>query len=317
MTHESRMPTVSVILVCYREGKLLQRAMESLDRQTDRNFETVVVNDASPCSETNRICQNLARRSDIRLIMRQRNGGLSAARNDGFLLSQGELCMPLDGDDELPPHAVQAVKAAAGRCPSADFYFGNYLISTAGDQAGAIVATAQLAGDDGWLCPERLLSQWGLLGTTPCRRTTWARVHGYRDVFSYDCQDADFWMRVVAGGGRGFHINEVIYQWNRADSGMNATVADHRYWELIVRNRRFQEVCGNWDAAREGFLDYVIADSIKPKVRRLMRQCGWRVLPVGSHLAGLFLRAWARSVLPARVTASLVELKQNWRKSGR
>jgi glycosyltransferase involved in cell wall biosynthesis len=317
VTTSDHRPTITVILVCYREGALLYRAMESLDRQTDRDFDIVLVNDASPCAETNRICREFSARPNVHLIMRRRNGGLSATRNDGFAAATGELCMPLDGDDELPPRAVEAVRSAAMCHPEAGFYFGNYRVQVEDTGESSVKDTSRLADDDGWLCPRHLATHWGLLGTTPCRRVTWERVHGYRNLFSYDYQDVDFWMRVVGSGARGAYVPETIYVWHRSASGMNAAMKPWRAWEVAVRNRRFQEVGSDWATVREAFLDHVIGNSAMPEVRSLMRREGWRVWPTRRADWPLFLRAWARVVLPVRLTAQIVELKRGKRERGR
>ena len=310
-------PTVTVILVCYREGVLLHRAMESLERQTDKNFNIVLVNDASPCVETNSICREFASRPNVRFIMRRRNGGLSATRNDGFAAaSGGAVCMPLDGDDELPPRAVEVVRASAQRNPGADFFFGNYLRHDVERSESELVDCRHLVDGAGWLDPHKLATYWRLMGQSPCRKSTWQKVGGYRGRYSYDYQDVDFWMRVVGSGARGIYVPETIYKWYRSVNGMNAAMKPHRSWDMTLRNRKFQELAGDWETVREGFLGYVIGNSSLPEVRSLMRREGWRVLPAKGADWSLYLRAWARALLSPGLTTRIVQFKGRRRQPG-
>ena len=75
---------ITVVVSCFKEGELLRRAIESLSRQSDRDFETVVVNDAATDQATNAVCRELESEGRARMIWRERNGGLSAARNTGY-----------------------------------------------------------------------------------------------------------------------------------------------------------------------------------------------------------------------------------------
>ncbi len=97
---------------------------------------------------------------------------------------------------------------------------------------------------------------------------------------------------------------------------MNAAIKPWRAWEVTLRNRKFQEVCGDWDTVREGVLEYVIQNSAQPEVRSLMRRVGWRVWPTRRAEWQSFVRAWARVVLPVRLTARIVELKRGKREPG-
>lgn len=47
------MDRISVVITCYNEGERLRRAFASLESQTDRDFEILIVNDASPGLLTN------------------------------------------------------------------------------------------------------------------------------------------------------------------------------------------------------------------------------------------------------------------------
>lgn len=93
---------VSIIIPCYEQQSLLKRALDSLNDQ-DVDLDVIVIDDGS--SEAVYIPTSNYKFS-IRLI-RQENGGLSAARNTGLKYAVGEYVKFLDADDALLPYSLK------------------------------------------------------------------------------------------------------------------------------------------------------------------------------------------------------------------
>ncbi len=90
------MPTVSVTIPAYNGvSRYLEQAIESVLAQTHRDFELIVVDDASK-DETARLVLCFPH---ARYFGRAQNGGQAVARNDGARLAKGELVAFLDQDD--------------------------------------------------------------------------------------------------------------------------------------------------------------------------------------------------------------------------
>ncbi len=99
------MPKVSVIIPTYNRAKFLPRALESVLRQTYRDFEIIIVDDGST-DNTKEIVEsyiNLQTRQPVNpLTIRyvyQENKGPGAARNTGIKQARGEYIAFLDSDD--------------------------------------------------------------------------------------------------------------------------------------------------------------------------------------------------------------------------
>ena len=86
---------VSVVIPNYNCSAFLPAALESVFAQTYPNVEVLVVDDGS----TDDSQQVLERYADRARVLRQPNGGVSAARNHGIRESRGELVAFLDADD--------------------------------------------------------------------------------------------------------------------------------------------------------------------------------------------------------------------------
>ena len=213
---------VSVVITCYTEGDALLRAVNSCKRQTVSNFELLIINDASPCDQTNRICKQLEEKQIAGVIWRKENEGLSAARNTGYEEMSGEVCVPLDADDELPDDCIHIIQDIFSCESGIGFVFGNYRRINVDDGSSMIVDCSSLSSSSGHLDPKKCLEHWILYGGSPCRKTTWQAVGGYDQDFSYGGQDVDFWMKVFKEGISGHYINSTIYHWYRSSGGMNA-----------------------------------------------------------------------------------------------
>jgi glycosyltransferase involved in cell wall biosynthesis len=90
------MPKVSVIIPTYNRGKLITRAIESVFKQTYRDFEIIIIDDGSKDETPNVLAPYLNR---IKYIY-QENRGISAARNQGIRQASGDYIAFLDSDDE-------------------------------------------------------------------------------------------------------------------------------------------------------------------------------------------------------------------------
>ncbi len=91
---------VNVIIPTYNREKLLPRAIESVRRQTYKNWELLIVDDRSS-DNTETIVKNYAFIDNrIRYLKNERKKGPAGARNFGILNSTGEYIAFLDSDDE-------------------------------------------------------------------------------------------------------------------------------------------------------------------------------------------------------------------------
>jgi glycosyltransferase involved in cell wall biosynthesis len=95
-------PLVSVIIPTYNRAALVREAVASVTAQTCRDFEIVVVDDAS----TDDTAEALASRDDIRVLRHACRGGVAAARNRGAAAARGEWLAFLDSDDLWLPEKL-------------------------------------------------------------------------------------------------------------------------------------------------------------------------------------------------------------------
>ncbi len=101
---------ISIIVPVFNRPSEVEELLKSLDRQTDRNFEVVIVEDGS--SET---CQaeteKFAERLNLRYYFKE-NSGPGPSRNYGFEKASGNYGIFLDSDCILPERYVETVRKA-------------------------------------------------------------------------------------------------------------------------------------------------------------------------------------------------------------
>lgn len=100
---------VSIIIPIYNVELYLHDCLESLNRQTIKDFEVIFVDDCS--SDTSVQILELFLRNDCKFkytfIKHETNRGLGAARNTGVSFAKGDFYFFLDSDDTLCPNAIE------------------------------------------------------------------------------------------------------------------------------------------------------------------------------------------------------------------
>ncbi len=97
------MPEISIIVPVYKVEKYLNRCIDSILAQTFRDFELILVDNGSP-DNCGQICDEYAKKdSRIRVIHKEKNIGVSGARNAGLDISSGNYIMFVDSDDWIAP----------------------------------------------------------------------------------------------------------------------------------------------------------------------------------------------------------------------
>lgn len=106
--------TAAIIIPAYNAAAFLAEAIDSALAQTHPAAQVIVVDDGSS-DDTAAIA---ARYDDALVLLRQKNQGVSAARNHGAAHATAEWLLFLDADDRLRPNALEKLSA---RAQAADF----------------------------------------------------------------------------------------------------------------------------------------------------------------------------------------------------
>lgn len=120
---------ISVVIPAYNAALYIERSVRSVMQQTYADWELIVVDDGS-VDETAAIVASV---DDPRVrVIRQQNGGVSAARNRGVQEAKNEWIAFLDADDEWLPEFLEFFVQAITAYPESVAVFSNLIDSATG-----------------------------------------------------------------------------------------------------------------------------------------------------------------------------------------
>ena len=94
-----RSPNISIILTNFNKSKFLKECISSVINQTYKNFELIIVDDAST-DNSEKIIKNFTHLKKVKFFKRKKNSGTAAIpRNEGVKKSSYEYICFLDADD--------------------------------------------------------------------------------------------------------------------------------------------------------------------------------------------------------------------------
>jgi len=97
---------VSVIVPIYNKASFLEKSINSILQQTEKNIEIILVDDGST-DNSSEICKKFAEKDSRILHKRKKNEGLTATRNYGRKFASGDYIAFVDPDDFIEANAYE------------------------------------------------------------------------------------------------------------------------------------------------------------------------------------------------------------------
>jgi glycosyltransferase involved in cell wall biosynthesis len=240
---------ISVVVPTLNRANCLGNAVDSILSQTYQNVEVIVVDDGS--TDNTRELIERCYETDARVKYTfQENQGVTAARNRGLQLAQGEFVALLDSDDTWVPWKLQLQLACFERCPQIGLvwtdmeavapdgsvvdqsylrtmyhayrWFTNeqlfscsYPIAQVAPQLVSTVGSGTLFTGD--IFSQMVMGNLVHTSTVILRRELLDRVQGYNEELWLG-EDYDFHLRICKEGPVGFlNLATIRYQTGMAD----------------------------------------------------------------------------------------------------
>lgn len=121
--YKNIIPFFSVIITSFNRVKTIQRAINSLSSQSEKDWEAIIVDDGSD-DDTFLIARELCRKNHKFRYIYQKNRGQALAKNAGILASSGLYITFLDSDDEYLPEHLEIRKKIIHHYPDLDLLHG-------------------------------------------------------------------------------------------------------------------------------------------------------------------------------------------------
>ena len=121
-------PLVTVLVPGHNEGRHLYKLIQSMQRQTYKNLEIIVVDDGST-DNTALIARSFERRGDIhKFLSATERGGKASAANLGLRYSKGKYIVHLDADSSLDSDAIEKILIPFYRYSNVGAVGGNLMV---------------------------------------------------------------------------------------------------------------------------------------------------------------------------------------------
>lgn len=150
---------VSIVIPAYNSEKYIKDCILSLQNQTYKNIEIIVVNDGSKDS-TLEILNSLAAEYKNLIVLSQDNHGIAYTRNRGIEFASGEYLMFMDNDDSMKEDCVETLLKTIIET-NADMVVGGYRRIT---PDGKVLEQMVLTNDE-W-AKFKMVSPWGRIMKT-------------------------------------------------------------------------------------------------------------------------------------------------------
>lgn len=201
-------PTITVVLPCYNAESLIGKAIDSIVKQSYKDWELIVVDDASTDSSVERVKTFKDKR--IKLIQLATNGGYPIAMNEGIAQATGEYIARMDADDVCLPDRFKQQLIALEQNTKASFCGTNrFRITPGGKMYIDRVRSNEKLKWESWqdlIGGKRLFTDASVI----LRRDFVMAVGGYR-TYQRSGMDVDLWLRVMEKFGPGITLMKPLY----------------------------------------------------------------------------------------------------------
>lgn len=253
------MKKVSILMPCFNDGPYLEEALASIEQQTWKNIEVIIVNDESDDLFTRKKLADISQQGRCCLYT-QKHSGPAAARNLAAYYASGEYFLPLDADDTIDNDYIEKAvdileqNPCVGVCYChADFF---------GKQRGM------------WELPNyslrEMLKDNIVFVSSVMRREVFEQAGGYDIKFLAGMEDYDFYLTVIEHGWEIFQLSESLFHYRIKEASRS---------QMLVKDKEvyFQIYRQLYEKHKELYRAY--ADMVIPDLReaylelRMQEQC--------------------------------------------
>ncbi len=225
-------PRVSVTIPNWNGAAHLPACLNALRAQTFRDFEAIVVDNASTDDSVEVMARDY---TEVQVIPLDRNRGFTGACNAGLRAARGEYLILLNNDTEAAPDWLAEAVAAFERHPEAGMVASKMLLFDRRNvlhTAGDIFKTDGTPGNRGVWDEDRGQFAEGPVfsangGSAAYRRVMLDQVGLLDDDFFFSCEDMDLAWRAQLVGWRAVYAPRAVVYHKLSASGGGATASFH------------------------------------------------------------------------------------------
>jgi hypothetical protein len=235
------MPVVSVILPVYNCAPYVKEAIDSILQQTFRDFELIIIDDASTDNTVAEI-ESIAD-SRIQLIRKPVNSGYTSSLNKGIEIAKGTYIARMDGDDKALPNRFEQQVALLEKHP--DIVVCGGAMQIMGTEERVVQPESHDAINVG------MLAICSMCHPTVMMRTSFIRNSGH--AYNPDkepAEDYDLWVHLLRTG-KFYNIQEPLLAY-RVHGGQTSQIRVKKRLQSALESKSYHlaQLCAEADARR-------------------------------------------------------------------
>jgi len=202
--------TVSIVLPSYNRAYIINRAIQSVLKQTFTDWELIIIDDGST-DKTYDLCKNYTLKFSNIKYFKQSNKGLPLSLNKGISTASGKYITFLGSDDEYLPEHLKLRIDFLKQHPEIELLHG-----------GVKIIGNKYVKDKNDFSKKIHLNDCVIGGTFFGGKEVFQKLNGFRNI-DYS-EDSDFYNRAMLAGIKIEKVNfkTYIYYRNTADSICNS-----------------------------------------------------------------------------------------------
>jgi len=240
-------PRISIIIPAYNAEPFLAETLASVQRQTYREFEVIVVDDGST-DRTGEIAQRFVEKDARFILLRQKNAGECVARNVALERARGEWIAFLDADDVWLSKKLAAQLDLLKQEPRANLLFTDYFSWDGQNDLGRRYSDPDKFpdGDVG-----RRLIFFDLFGmsTVMIKRKALDAV-GLMDIELQGAPDWDLWLRIAERGLCAKGVRQPLARYRLWSGNVSRNIIRMRESNVLILEKALaRPQCAAWRRA--------------------------------------------------------------------
>lgn len=226
------MPLFSILIANYNDGSYLNNALASVERQTYRNFEVIIVDD---CSTDNSkvILQELESKPNYHIYFNDKNHGCGYTKRRCVEMANGEICGFLDADDALTPDALEVMVESHLKHPDTSIIYSRYHFCNK-ELVPLYISEHQCTIPEGQSFLE--YKRGAISHFVTFKKSSYNNTLGINDHFRI-AEDLDIYFKLEEVGKTLF-IDKPLYFYRNGtgnNTSLNENVVKAAYWEIIAK----------------------------------------------------------------------------------
>jgi GT2 family glycosyltransferase len=238
-------PRLTIVTACYNHAHYLGDCMSSVDAQTEKDIEHIIVIDGATDYSADVAMERAKSDPRVFVIPNRMNRGLAAAQNIGIRLAASQWVLKVDADDTIDSRYVEEILRAADDDPSRNIIF------SPAQHFGSRTDVYTYPPFE----PRQLIHTLMIAGCAAMKRELWDAVGGYDETMRF-AEDWDLHIRAQLAVGLVPHqLSHPLWSYRVHDGprasheGIKRLPDLRRYWRghtresAMARSRSWGEWC--------------------------------------------------------------------------